>query len=75
MFDPTEFICGNRYCHIVRYCSRDWLQGSPMRERLNPLRYEVGIGKRPGRVVINRSGRAAIKFANFIYRLKQRTTR
>lgn len=72
MFDPTEFIYGNRYCHITRYCSRDWLQGSPLRERLNPLRYEIGIGKRPRRIIINRRGRAAITFANFVYHLKRK---
>lgn len=70
MFDPTEFVWGGRYGHVVRYCSRDWLQGSPMRERLNPLRYEIGIGKRPRRLVINRHGRLAVRFANLIYRLR-----
>lgn len=70
MFDPTEFICGGRYGHVVRYCRTDYMQGSPICERLNPLRYEIGIGVRPRRFIWNSRGHLALKWANLIYRLR-----
>ena len=75
MFDPTEFIVGGKYGHIVRYCRTDYMQGSPLIERLNPLRYEIGIGKRPSRFVWNRQGKLAIKWTNFNWWLWKRRYR
>lgn len=55
MFDPTEFVGNFWFGYITRHCRMDYTQGSPIIERLNPLRYEIGFGRtRPCRFVWNR---------------------
>lgn len=74
MFDPTEVICWRGYLYVCRHCKTDYMQGSPLSERLNPLRYEVGIRfarNGPLRIRINRKGGLARKWSNFIYRIKK----
>lgn len=75
MFDPTEFVAGGERYHVVRYCRTDYMQGSPLIERLNPLRYEIGIGKRPNRFIWNRHGRLAVKWSNLTYRAVRKPLR
>lgn len=73
MFDPSEVVYNGRYLWVCRYCSTDYVHGSPLRKRLNPLRYEIGIRANPKsgpRWRINPKGRWAIKWANLIYRLR-----
>lgn len=60
MFDPSHVILSAKYFHIIRYDRTDYgCRSAPWREVLNPLRYEIGIGKCGSRLVINRNGRWA----------------
>ena len=70
MYCPTEWVGDFWFGYIVRHCKTDYMQGSPLSERLNPLRYEIGIGRdRPVWFVINRGGKLARKWSNFTWRL------
>lgn len=73
MYDPTEVICWKGYLYVCRHCKRDYMRGSPFKEKLNPFRYEIGIRftrNGPLRIRFNRDGRLALKWSNLIYRLK-----
>lgn len=55
MYDPTEWVGDYWFGYIMRHCKTDYIHGSPMRERLNPLRYQIGFGrKRPARFIWNK---------------------
>lgn len=74
MFDPTEVIAWRGHFYIVRHCRTDYMRGSPLIEKLNPLRYEIGFRlHRNGPLVVrfNRNGTLAGKWSNLIYRIKQ----
>ena len=73
MFDPSEVVLDRWRIWVCRYCRTDYAQGSPLRERLNPLRYEIGL--RPSRYGpvkwrINRRGQWAVRWSNFLYRMR-----
>jgi hypothetical protein len=71
MFDPTEFVIDCRYGYVVRHCRADYMRGAPLRERLNPLRYEVGIGRsRPCSIVLNKKAWMQRKFADALWRIR-----
>lgn len=70
MYDPTEFLGNFWFGYISRHCRADYMRGSPLRERLNPLRYEIGFGtKRPCRFVWNRKAWLNSAWSNFTWRL------
>lgn len=74
MFDPTEVICWRGHLYICRHCKTDYMQGSPLAEKLNPLRYEIGVRftrHGPLRIRINRGGKWARNWANLVYRIKK----
>lgn len=76
MFDPTEFIGNFWFGYVVRHCRTDYMQGSPLIERLNPLRYEIGFGeKRPCRFAWNRKAWMLMKWSNFNWWLWKRRYR
>jgi hypothetical protein len=74
MFQPLSVILSLRYLYIERHEKSDYYNGTPWRERLNPLRYEVLIkwgGARNGkRIYINKGGKFHRAFSNFIWRLR-----
>lgn len=73
MFDPTEFLGNFWFGYVSRHCKTDYLWGSPLIERLNPLRYEIGFGrKRPARFVWNRKAWMQRVWSNFHWRLWKR---
>lgn len=73
MYDPTEWIGGGSLGYIMRHCRADYYQGSPLIERLNPLRYEIGFGPhRPARFVWNRKAWMNTRWANFNWWLWKR---
>ena len=70
MFDPTEWIGDYWFGYVCRHCKTDYIHGSPLRERLNPLRYTIGFGQqRPCKYVWNRGGKLALKWSNFTWEL------
>lgn len=76
MYDPTEWVGDFWFGYVCRHCRTDYMRGSPLIERLNPLRYEIGLGrKRPCRIVINRKGRWARKWSDFNWWLWKRRYR
>lgn len=76
MYDPTEFIANGRLGYVVRHCKADYMQGSPLIERLNPLRYEIGVGaSRPCRFKWNRDAWMLRAWANFNWWLWKRRYR
>jgi hypothetical protein len=71
MFDPSEFVGNFWFGYITRHCRSDYMRGSPLAERMNPLRYEIGIGRhRPCRFVWNRDAWMQRRFANLIWRFR-----
>lgn len=76
MFDPTEFIVSARWGYIVRHTRTDYYRGSPLIERLNPFRYEIGIGRgRPCRFIWNRKAWMQRRWSNFNWWLWKRRWR
>jgi hypothetical protein len=76
MFDPTEWVCGGRWGYIMRHCRTDYMQGSPLIERMNPLRYQIGIGrKRPCRFIWNKGGWMVRAWSDLNWRLWKRRYR
>lgn len=73
MFVPNEFVGNFWFGYIIRHTKTDYLQGSPLIERLNPLRYEIGIGRdRPCVIVLNRKAWMQREWSNFNYWLWKR---
>jgi hypothetical protein len=73
MYDPTEFIGNFWFGYVSRHCAHDYMQGSPLIEKLNPLRYAIGFGsKRPCRLVWNRNAWMQRKWSNFHWWLWKR---
>lgn len=76
MFCPSEFVGNFWFGYITRHTRCDYYQGSPLIERLNPLRYEIGFGRsRPCRVVWNRKGWLHLRWSNFNWWLWKRRYR
>ncbi|MFN3456918.1 MAG: hypothetical protein ACK4Z8_05005 [Novosphingobium sp.] len=74
MFDTSEVIAWRGHFYICRHCRTDYRQGSPLIEKLNPLRYEIGFRlSRNGPLIVrfNRKGALARKWSNLIYRISQ----
>ena len=68
MFCPSAMIVNGRYGYITCHTGCDYNR-TPRRILWNPLRWEVGIGRRrPCAIRINKGGRAFILWANFRYR-------
>jgi hypothetical protein len=66
MHDTTEVVISARHGYVTRHCKADYHRATPLVEVLNPLRYEIGIGRRrPCRIVWNRDGMLHVKWANF----------
>ena len=71
---PTEFSAQLLDADpILRHCKTDYIHGSPMRERLNPLRYQIGFGrKRPARFIWNKDAWMQRKWSKFNWWLWKR---
>lgn len=75
MFCPHSCVVSTRWLGITRHERADYHRGAPLRERANPLRYEIGLGRNPmggRRWVINRGGRWHLKLSNLTWRLWRR---
>lgn len=72
MFDPTACLITARYLHIVRHEGCDYHVKPPLRVRLNPLRYEVGIGKIGRRWIVNEDGLWNRRVSDLTWRLWRR---
>ena len=73
MYDPTEWVGDYWFGYIMRHCKTDYIHGSPMRERLNPLRYQIGFGrKRPARFIWNKDAWMQRKWSKFNWWLWKR---
>lgn len=74
MYCPHSIVYSGKHLHIVIHTRGDYYGGIPLREKLNPLRYEVFIfsTSRPypkrWRVRINNKGRWEIKRSNFVWK-------
>jgi len=78
MFQPSTVVFNSKHLYIERHERTDYMRGAPLREKINLLRYEFIIKwhgpqwRNKTRIVINKGGKAAIKFSNFIYRMRNR---
>jgi len=74
MFCSTRMVLDTRWGYVSREESCDYTRREdvPLKVKLNPLRYEIGIGRRrPCRIRINKGKRAWLVVANAIYRLRR----
>lgn len=73
MFCSTRMIVDCRWGYVSREESCDYGNSAevPWSVKANPLRYEIGIGRRrPCFIRINKRHRAWLPVANAIYRIK-----
>lgn len=73
MFCSKRMVLDGRWGYVSREESADYnyRRDVPLGVRLNPLRYEIGIGRRrPCAIRINKGCRAWLPVANAIYRVK-----
>jgi hypothetical protein len=73
MFDPRTFVVDSRFGYVMRHERCDYgCSKAPLAERLNPLRLQIGIGrKRPCWLVINKNAWMHRKMSDFLFRLKR----
>lgn len=57
MYCQEVCLVSTRLFSVTRHEGQDYLQGSPLRVRLNPLRYQLGIGRPGRRRYVNLGGR------------------
>lgn len=70
MFDPTCMIADTRWGYITCHMKADYHGKIPRRELWNPLRWQIGIGRRrPCWIVLNRKGKLYTRFSNLRWRL------
>lgn len=70
MFDPSRFILDTRWGYVMRHEGADYYGPAPWRVRLNPLRLQIGIGRRrPCWLVINRGAWLHRAWSDFTWRL------
>lgn len=73
MFCPETIVFNRRWLIICRHEESDYHVATPLREVLNPLRYEFCF--RPGtphRWYVNKDARLHVAVDNLVYRLKCR---
>lgn len=73
MYCPETVLMSGGRVYICRHESADHYQGTPLLEKINPLRYQVCIGKGPGRYRWRWNDNAHLwrKWCNFSFRIRQ----
>lgn len=75
MFCSSRMVIDARWGYVSREESCDYRSKKdvPLRVKMNPFRYEIGIGRRrPCAIRINKGKRAYVKVSNAIYAAKKR---
>lgn len=73
MFCPHTIIYNSKYLYVVRHEKSDYHHGTPLGQRLNPLRYQITIFPRtPHRITINKGGRLNILWSTINWYLWKR---
>ena len=77
MFDSTRIVASGRWGYVSREegCDYNYRHDVPLSVKLNPLRYEIGIGSgRPCGIRLNKGHRAWLILAKALYSLKHKDT-
>jgi hypothetical protein len=71
MHCPHTIVACNKWLCVIRHENADYHHGTPLAERVNPLRYQVDLRWRWNNILrINRNGRMHLLLANAVYCVK-----